>query len=344
MSIRERATYRPVAKYFKKNWGCERTWFAGCGWDMKFPAGFGQSKADVVGCTPSGDLHLGEGKLLKTPAHAFEETFNQLDRFRAYADFLWAFFPSFQWKAAANNHQQWISRLRERGYGLLLVDGEHSDAELRAERNRPDPSRKSEMLQQLLRKKSDEPVPVPTLGAVAAEFARLAVSRVSEIMSGPARELLKGNGRKDEALNVLEPYSAKRFVIIGRLSEEARGGSIQIDGDPLGNWARDGQPVIWVWRGFESLEKCQKMISVAVSSLVKRSEQFGTYYLADNGHWEWECLPISELSLDDPLDDLMARQFNAWFALGRAVAVGSRSTEAMRADLAQLLHWARGLA
>ena len=309
--------------------------------DVGTRAGFGKiSKPDVVGCTPSRVLYLAEGKLLKLPNQAFEETFNQLDRFRPYADFLWAFFPSAHWKAAANNHEHWKLRLRERGYGLLLVDRKNAQVELRAERN-PDPSRKSEMLQKLLGEKPDDAIAVPTLGAVAAETARLAVSRVSEIMSGPAREIMKTNGGKDEALNIIDPYSVKRFALVGRISEEARGGSVQVDGDPLGTWARDGQAVIWVWRGFDSLEKCEKMIREAVSLLVKRSEPFGTCFIADNDDWDWECRPISELSLDD----LKARQFHrGWFALGRAIPVNGRTLKAIREDLKQLLRWARVVA
>src|SRR6266571_6097857 len=123
--MRESDLYEPVARFLEKRYGCDRkrTWIAGCGTDLAFPAGFGKRKPDVVACRtgpPKQEVHLVEGKLLNVRTHGFEETLNQLDSFRPYADYLWAVFPSGRWSSAGTNHDRWISQLRQRGYGLIL--------------------------------------------------------------------------------------------------------------------------------------------------------------------------------------------------------------------------------
>jgi hypothetical protein len=125
--MRESDLYKPVAQFLERRYRCARknTWFAGSGRDLSFPAGFGKRKPDVVVCKAhplKPEVHLVEGKLLNLPTHGFEETLNQLDNLRPYADFLWATFPSKHWSAAATNHDHWIPQLKKRGYGLLLVD------------------------------------------------------------------------------------------------------------------------------------------------------------------------------------------------------------------------------
>ena len=126
--MRESDLYKPVAQFFEQRYEIARknTWTAGSGKDLSFPAGFGKRKPDVVACNVhprKPEVHLAEGKLLNIRTHGFDETVNQLDSFSRYADFLWAVFPSNSWASAPTNHDWWKSQLRQRGYGLLLVDG-----------------------------------------------------------------------------------------------------------------------------------------------------------------------------------------------------------------------------
>src|SRR5213595_904564 len=114
--MRESDLYKPVAQFFQREYGCvaNETWIAGSGSDLAFPAGFGNRKPDIVACTSGTrrEIHLAEGKLLNIPTHGFNETYNQLDSLKPYADYLWAVFPADTWASAASNHRRWTSQLR----------------------------------------------------------------------------------------------------------------------------------------------------------------------------------------------------------------------------------------
>ncbi len=148
--------YRPVAKFLEKKYRCnpKKTWIAGHAKDLAFPSGFGKRKPDVVAVRHEpavSEIHLVEGKLLWVPAHGFEETVNQLDNIRPYADRLWAAFPQGQWQDAAANHDRWVKELRKRGYGLLLVNKDQVSMEIEAEPNQQvERTRREELLEKLV--------------------------------------------------------------------------------------------------------------------------------------------------------------------------------------------------
>jgi hypothetical protein len=168
---------------------------------MAFLAGFGRRKPDVVACKlhpVNPEVHLAEGKLLNIPTHGFEETVNQLDSLRPYADFLWAVFPSANWASASTNHDRWISKLRRKDFGLLLIDDRgRAKAQFEAVPNSSvDAAAKKSLLAALLGA-ADDPVSIPTLATETAETAIRAVARIVEIMSGPVRSRV-GEGKKAE--------------------------------------------------------------------------------------------------------------------------------------------------
>ena len=199
---RESDLYKPVARFLQRQYGCKVTWIAGSGTDLAFAAGFGKRKLDVVACKLGplkweGEVHLAEAKLLNLPTHGFEETKNQLDSFRRYADYLWAVFPAERWSSAVANHDHWTSELREKGYGLLLVDEGRVELKSSAQRNSDvDQKAKKSVLDALLKEEPDEPMRIPTLASETAETAMRAAARVFEIMSGPVREGIGKTRRK----------------------------------------------------------------------------------------------------------------------------------------------------
>src|SRR5262249_30094836 len=144
-----------------------------------------------------------EGKLLNIRTHGFDETVNQLDNFRSYADFLWAVFPLNSWAAAPTNHDRWMSQLRQRGYGLLLVDGGWAKPQFDALPNPSVEAKEKKSLLAALLGDSDDPVSIPALATEIAAIAGHTAARVAAVMSGPVREII-GKDRRERPFIVPE--------------------------------------------------------------------------------------------------------------------------------------------
>jgi len=309
---------------------------AGSGTDLSFLAGFGKRKPDVVACKVGPlkrerDVHLAEGKLLNLPTHGFEETLNQLDSFRRYADYLWAVFPARRWSAAGANHNYWTSELRKRGYGLLLVDEGRVELKSPALANSEvDRTSRDSLLDALLGENSDEPVRISTLATEAAETAIRAAARVAEIMvSGPVREII-GKSRRTSYL--IAPFMDSRipFFCLG----DAWIGKCGIQGDPFSTYLKDGRALIWVWRTFGTLGEDEK----SIRSITSRPHPTDVYfYSATETGNEWICRPLSELSIES----LKASEHLGEFSLGRAVSISDRSTSGIAVDIRRFVAWAR---
>lgn len=333
--MREPDLYKPVAKFLEGRYGCDRkcTWLAGGGTDLSFPAGFGKRKPDVVACKKGPlrqEVHLVEGKILNIPTHGFEETVNQLDSFRPYSDYLWAVFPSDHWYSAKSNHDRWISQLRQRGYGLLLVDNGRTKLEFEALPNPSvDRTSKKSLLDSLLGE-SDDPMPLRTLASETAETASRAVSRVVEVMAGPVRRII-GKDRKASTFTTPIVYSRKPFFVIG----EAGAGKVYIQGDPFSTYLNDGRALIWAWRTIGRLDRDEKAIRIITS----RAHPADVYFFSDNGNWEWICRPIPELSLET----LKAAGYLGEFSLGRTIPVSDRSISGIETDIRRMFRWARDI-
>jgi len=334
---RESDLYKPVARFLQRQYGCKVTWIAGSGTDLAFAAGFGKRKLDVVACKlgpleGEGEVHLAEAKLLNLPTHGFEETKNQLDSFRRYADYLWAVFPAERWSSAVANHDHWTSELREKGYGLLLVDEGRVELKSSAQRNSDvDQKAKKSVLDALLKEEPDEPMRIPTLASETAETAMRAAARVFEIMSGPVREGIGKTRRKSTFPDSYGESDTPFFVIGG-----AGDGKCYIQGDPFSTYLKDGRALIWVWRVLGRLRDDEKR----VLTITSRPHPTDVYFYSDNGKGEWICRPLSELSVEG----LKAAGYLGGFELGRAVPISNRSKKGIAADIRRLVAWTRELA
>jgi hypothetical protein len=333
--MRESDLYKPVARLLERRYGCARknTWTAGSGKDLSFLAGFGKRKPDVVTCKDHPlrpEVHLAEGKLLSIPTHGFEETLNQLDSFRPYADFLWAVFPSDRWASASTNHDRWTVQLRQRGYGLFLVDNGRAKLELGAFQNSGvDSLLKNSVLAALLGA-SDDPVSIPTLATETAETAIRAVARIVKIMSGPVRDRV-GEHKKPRTFTAAVTDPRGRYCLIGEVPFDR--GRRFIEGDPFSCYLNDGRALVWVWRQCGTLRNDEK----SIQAIVSRTHASEVYFLADNGNWEWVCRPLAELSIAH----LKAAGYVEQFNLGRAIAISGRSLKGISDDLRRLIAWAR---
>ncbi len=257
--------YKPVATFLELNYHCDPalTWVAGCGRDLAFPAGFGRRKPDVVTLakrTGEYEVHVAEGKLLKVATTGFAETLSQLDTIQPYADKLWAVFPEARWRDAAINHERWTRQLRERGYGLLLVNGAQVTLGLAAEGNREiEQDKKGHLVNRLL-EAMDAPFSVPSLERGQAALAARCVARVVELMTEPIRKRLKerGAGRFDAVWHFNSAYNE---VVIGNFECE----SLCVQGDPFGLILNNARPVIWVWCQFGDLDSSEGEIIAATA-------------------------------------------------------------------------------
>jgi hypothetical protein len=331
--MKEKAMYKPVAAFLEESYGCDPklTWTAGCGRDLAFAAGFGKRKPDVVAvCRKSGayEVHLVEGKLPRVATHGFEDTRNQLDSFRQYADRLWAAFPEAQWRDAANNHERWKRQLRERGYGLLLVNGAAVTVALPAEENQEiEQEEKGKLVQRVLAA-MDAPVFVPPLEPGQAALAARCVARVVELMTDPIRKRLKerAGGRSDVVWHFDSAYNE---AIVGNL----QGDSLWVQGDPFGYVLKDARPVVWVWCEFGDLEEGETKILAATAG----PHPEGTYYYAEKVDYpyECECRPVAELDISR----LRSAGFLSGFCLGRVIQVDGQSKSTVERALDSLVAW-----
>lgn len=333
--MKESVLYPPVAKFLEKEYACDprASWKAGCGKDLTFPSGFRKSKPDVVTVHREGDtsvVHLVEAKLLYIRAFAFDETRNQLDNHRRYADKLWAAFPESQWEAAAANHGRWKRELGDRGYGLLLVNSGKVRIELAPGSNpKMEAACKDELLEALLGPQ-DKAVGVPSLGTQMGKAAARAVARVVELMVGPVKEVLAPKGRPGP-FSKLEFYDSETsYLLVG----DYRKGSLVVQGDPFGVELGDGRPVIWVWRDLGALTADDPRIDAASAD----NQAAGTYYYAeDEDSDKSECGPISELDIAR----LQSAKIASCFFLGRAIPVDGRTEAAVKKDVQRLRAWAK---
>jgi hypothetical protein len=278
-------------------------------------------------------VHLVEGKLLGIPSHGFEETRNQLDNIRHYADRLWAVFPESQWRLAHGNHDRWNQELRDRGYGLLLVNENTSvviEAQPAQQNRQVEAARKSELLEEIVGPQ-DEPVGVPSLGTEMGKAAAQAVARVAELMAGPVKNVLAPKGRDHNFLvvNCWDSEGATAFV------GDFEKGAMQIQGDPFDRYLEDGRPVIWVWHNLGDF----KVNEAKIRAVVAKQHPEDACYYADNDADD-ECRPVSEVDIQRLKDK--GYVFN--FAIGRALTVDGRSKAAVKKDLQRLLLWQRELA
>lgn len=333
--MRESDLYKPVAKFLESHYGCNHkfTWLAGSGTDLSFSAGFGKRKPDVVACKTSPvrqEVHLVEGKLLNIPTHGFEETLNQLDSFRPFVDYLWAVFPSTRWLSAKTNHYRWCSLLRQRGYGLLLVDNGRVGLQFEAFPNyNIDPTSKKMLLDSLLGE-SDDPMPLRTLASETAETAIRTVARVVDVMTGPVRNIV-GKNKKQSTFTELITYTRKPYFVIGAVGS----GMAYIQGDPFGAYLNDGRALIWIWREIGRLDRDERKIRLITS----REHPADVYFFSDNDSWQWICRPLAELSLES----LKASGFLGEFSLGRAIPISDRSMSRIENDIRRLFNWARAV-
>jgi len=338
--MKESALYRPVAEFLEERCGCDpkTTWFAGCGRPLSFPSGFGKRKrkADVVGFRQhegTKEVHLVEGKLLRVPAHDFEEARNQLDNVRAYADRLWAVFPEAEWQADAAKHDAWKRELRERAYGILLAVIKNKQVkevrlELEAKANpHVDSARRNELLEAVFGEQ-DEPVEVPSLGTQMGKAAARAAARVVELMVGPVKEVFAPKGREGPFLATYYYNSENESFLLGRFEE----GDLYVQGDPFGNTLDDGRPVIWVWRSLGDLKTNESAIVNAAS----KEHPEDTFFYVESEE-DADCCPISELDIER----LKAKGFIYEFSLGRAIPVDGRTEAAVKKNVERLRSWAK---
>jgi hypothetical protein len=334
LGMRESDLYKPVAQFFERRYAIPRKniWSAGSGTDLSFLAGFGRRKPDVVACNTHllrREVHLAEAKLHNIRTHGFDETVNQLDSFRPYADFLWAVFPLTKWASAPTNHDRWIAQLQEKRYGLLLVDGGRAKRQLDAQQNfTVDALLKKSVLTELLGD-PDDPISIPTLSTETAEIANLAAARVAAIMIGPVREIF-GKDRRQTPFIIPDFSDAQRYFLIGSVES----GQVVIEGDPFSSYLNDGRALVWVWRECGTLRQDEE----SIQAITSRRHPSDVHFFADNGNWKWVCRPIAELSVEN----LKAEGYVEQFRLGRVIGVSGRSSKGIRKDLSELIAWARG--
>jgi len=338
--MKESALYRPVAKFLEERYGCDpkMTWFAGCGRPLSFASGFGKRrrKADVVGFRKhegTTEVHVVEGKLLRLPAHDFEEARNQLDNVRAYADRLWAVFPQAEWQADAAKHDSWKRGLRERGYGVLLALVKNKQVkevrlELEAKENpHVDRARRKELIEAVFGEQ-EEPLRVPSLGTEVGKAAARAAARVVELMVGPVKEVLAPRGREGPFLATYYYDSEDEWFLVGGFEE----GNLLVQGDPFGNVLDDGRPAIWVWRSLGDLKTNESLIL----DVAGKDHPEDTFFYVESEE-DSDCCPISELDIER----LKATGFVFEFSLGRTISVDGRTEAAVRKDVERLRSWAR---
>jgi hypothetical protein len=150
-----------------------------------------------------------------------------------------------------------MSLLRQRDYGLLLVDGVRAKPEFHARPNSSvDPRAKESVLAALLGD-PDAPLSIPTLAVEAAETAIRAVTRVVEIMSGPVRDRV-GEHKKPRTFTAAVTEPRGRYCLIGEVPFDR--GNRFIEGDPFSSYLNDGRALIWVWRECGTLREDEKSL------------------------------------------------------------------------------------
>jgi len=334
--MKESSLYPPVAKFLVKKYACDprATWVAGCGKDLTFPSGFRKSKPDVVTVHREGDtseVHLVEAKLLHIRAFAFDETRNQLDNHRRYADKLWAAFPESQWQDVAANHGRWKRELGDRGFGLLLVNSGKVRIELEPGSNpKMEPACKDELLEALL-VPQDKAISVPSLGTDMGNAACVAAARVAELMAGPVKELLAPKGRVGPFL-ALDYDSEVDWFVMGEFEK----GLLSVNGDPFGRILGDGRPVIWVWRCLGELKTNESTIR---KETVKEHPVDTYFFAQDEDGGDYQCGRLSELDIQA----LKANDFVGEFSLGGTIPVDERTKAAVKKDLKGILSWTKQL-
>jgi hypothetical protein len=318
--------------YLRNYYDCQgKTWTADSGLDISFPAGFGKRRPDVIAISSGSDgtcAHIVEAKLLKIPTHGFDETINQLDSLKGYADFLWAAFPKDRWNNAEDNHARWRSELKRKGYGLFLVSGTRVKVERDAPKNDAvTPEHRSRLIDALTRD-LQKPIHIDSLSSAAARSARAAVSRVAEIMDGPVKQVF-GKRIKKNFARLKYWRASEDYILLGEVDTV----DVWIEGDPLGFWLQDGQPVVWFWKGLGDLDKTD------TKTIENESED--AFFYADNGkdndQWKWTVAHQSEFNADH----LQMKGHVHGIAMGRRVIINDRTDNGIRTELKRLLKWSR---
>ena len=333
--LAEKKLYAPIVDFLKRQYACDpgHLWWAGCGRDLAFAAGFGKRKPDVVGISRqnrSCEVHLVEAKLLNLRTTAFDDTLAQLDSFNPYADYLWAAFPKSSWDSEENNHAVWMVKLKKRGYGLLLV-AESIEQRLQPARNQEVDRDRRKLLLDAMLGEGEKLIALPSLGPEASGAAGRAAARLAEVMAGPVKEVF-GRRFKDHKFVVADVYdSATALFTLGDLEQ----GNLFVQGDPFGWHLQDGRPVVWVWRYDTSLSPSSESAHAKGGLLTT-----DTYlYAATKDNKNWICRPIA----DCDRASIRAEGFIEDMCVGRPLAISDRTMAGIKEQLKVLLAWAHKL-
>src|SRR5205814_2230522 len=96
---REDEMYGAIKAYLKNSRACKYV-YADLPEDKKkvhLPRNLSRRDPDVVGVTDEGEVHIAEGKCLKGSGALFEQCVHQASSLKAWADFLYVFFPLRDW-------------------------------------------------------------------------------------------------------------------------------------------------------------------------------------------------------------------------------------------------------
>src|ERR1035438_2284598 len=112
--------YQPVGTFLEKSCDCVHVWVDRPEDPKKVHLlrNLNTRDPDVVGVTEGGEVHIAEGKCLRSGT-SFEECVNQAESLRAYADYLYVFFPRKEWDSLPPDEDQRNRKsLRDKGIGL----------------------------------------------------------------------------------------------------------------------------------------------------------------------------------------------------------------------------------
>src|SRR5262249_45041401 len=124
-SGRELAMYPPIKSFLEERADCKHL-YADTPQDRQkihLPRNLSERDPDVVGVSEVGEVHIAEGKSLTRRGHSFDECVSQAWSLKAWADYIYVFFPSHEWNLLPRDDvRRNESDLAEKGLGLLVVD------------------------------------------------------------------------------------------------------------------------------------------------------------------------------------------------------------------------------
>jgi hypothetical protein len=341
MRGREHALYAPLGAYLQDQLRCTTVRRVGEGKQLRLRVPDPHRRVpDVVGAR---ETHRGwetlvvEAKPSQGGAAAVPQALGQLAAISPWSDFLYLALERRDWDARSGPAQQSVEReLASRGYGLLLVSGDHVESHVEPSHNRDvDPAKRNELLGELgVTTRSAQSLPVSRLSFADAEAAAKIYAATLQAVDWVAAEWVRVFKQKSPRTLTkhyweLDGESAAAVILTELRSPDE---SIYAEADPFGTYyATDAEPRVWIWKRISKPEPflTPKMVS----------ELRGWWLFAD--HEEGVDAGIEPLA-DVQLKDWLREGFNSEWHIGYPIRIMGRSRIVIGHDVRAALALARG--